>query len=149
MVLRATSSATCRASSEDWSRGRLAPSLKRLVAESARSVAASPNLETWSSRDRVRLMASLTASRVSSVASPELNQQPVFETTNVPVLWANLVGGDHILTGLDGAADYRSITLAWFRLQLMGDDTYRPMFHAPECSVCSDSTWEVQPEGGL
>ena len=91
----------------------------------------------------------LLSGTADTIASPEMNQRPVFETTNVPVFWANRVGGDHLVTGFDGAADYRSITLAWFRWQLLGDETYRSMFQAPDCSVCVDSDWEVLPADGL
>lgn len=84
-----------------------------------------------------------------NVASPEVHQQPVFEMTNVPVFWATLMGGNHTATGLDGAAAYKGITLAWFRLQLMGDESYRSMFYAPDCSVCDDDMWEILPAAGL
>lgn len=91
----------------------------------------------------------LLSGTADTIASPELNQAPVFADCNVPVLWANLVGGDHVVTGTDGAAGYKGITLAWFRLQLMGDESFRPMFYGPQCTVCADSGWEVQPASGL
>ena len=84
-----------------------------------------------------------------TTADPPTHQQPVFEMTNVPVLWANSVGTDHIFTGIDGIASYREIILAWFRVQLMGDDSFRGMFYAPDCSVCSDGDWLVMPSEGL
>jgi hypothetical protein len=82
-----------------------------------------------------------------TVATPEQNQKPVFESTNVPVIWANLVGGDHVVTGIDGAAGYRSTALAWFRLQLMNDQAFRGMFYGPDCTLCKDSGWQVKQRG--
>ena len=84
-----------------------------------------------------------------TIASPAEHQAPVYAGANVPVLWANLIDGDHVATGINGAAGYRSIALGWFRVQLMGDSTFRGMFYAPDCEVCSDSAWEIQPAKGL
>ncbi len=89
----------------------------------------------------------LLSGTADTIASPEMNQKPVFETTNVPVFWANLVGGDHVATGIDGAAGYRSVTLAWFRLQLMNDQAFHGMFYGSSCTLCSDPAWEVQQRG--
>lgn len=81
------------------------------------------------------------------VATPAQNQQNVFDTSNKPVFWANLVGGDHVATGLDGAAGYRELVLAWFRLQLMDDPDFRDMFYGKDCTLCSDGGWLVQRKG--
>jgi hypothetical protein len=81
------------------------------------------------------------------LATPADHQQPVFDATNVPVVWANLVGGDHVITGIDGAASYRDVQLAWFRLQLMDDEDFRGMFYGPDCELCRDSAWQVQRKG--
>lgn len=81
------------------------------------------------------------------VASPEGNQRPVFEDANVPVFWANLVNGEHVSTGLDGAAGYRSAALAWFRLQLLDDPDYAGTFYGPRCALCSDPAWIVKTRG--
>jgi hypothetical protein len=78
-----------------------------------------------------------------TIAAPAANQQPVFDRVNQPVVWANLIGGDHVVTGVDGAASYREIVLAWFRLQLMDDDAFRPTFY-DSCTLCSDPAWMVQ-----
>lgn len=81
------------------------------------------------------------------VAAPAQNQQNVFDTSNTPVVWANLIGGDHIATGLDGAAGYRQLVLAWFRLQLMDDNDFRSTFYGSGCTLCKDSGWLVQRKG--
>ncbi len=75
-------------------------------------------------------------------AVPMIHQQPVFDGTNVPVLWAQLVGGDHYTVAL-GVAAYRPIMLAWFRLHLMADLAQRPLFYGPSCGLCTDGKWTV------
>jgi len=78
-----------------------------------------------------------------TIAGPAQNQEPVFNDTNVPVVWANLVGGDHLAVALNGIDVYREVMLAWFRLQLMGDEDWRPMFYG-RCRLCSDSACIVE-----
>jgi hypothetical protein len=82
-----------------------------------------------------------------TIAPPAENQQPVFDMANVPVFWANLVGGNHVTVSLDGLATYRNAMLAWYRLHLMGDEKFRPMFYGPNCQLCVDSDWQVQRRG--
>ncbi len=82
-----------------------------------------------------------------TIAVPAVNQQPVFDMTNVPVFWANLVGGDHVAVSLNGLTTYREVMLAWYRLQLMGDETFRGEFYGPSCKLCGDSTWKIQRKG--
>lgn len=89
----------------------------------------------------------LLSGTADTIAAPAQNQQPVFDKTNVPVLWANLVGGNHVTVALNGLATYRNVMLAWFRLQLMGDQSYRSMFYGPSCVLCTDSAWIVQSRG--
>ena len=89
----------------------------------------------------------LLSGTADTIATPELYQAPVFQKTNVPVVWASFVGGDHVVTGIDGAASYRNVALAWFRLQLMGDEDFRSTFYGPSCSLCADSMWQVQRKG--
>jgi hypothetical protein len=79
-------------------------------------------------------------------AVPSVFQQPVFNTTNVPVFWANQIGADHY-TVIAGLTNYRSVILAWFRLHLMDDRQFRGMFYGSGCSLCSDPTWIVQRKG--
>lgn len=86
-----------------------------------------------------------------TVAVPEMHQRPVYDETNVPVLWASLAGpdGNHVGTALAGLTTFREVMLAWWRVQLMGDADLRDMFYAPACELCGDSDWTVLPEGGL
>jgi hypothetical protein len=85
----------------------------------------------------------LLSGTADTIAAPAPNQQTVFDMINEPVIWANLIGGDHVLTGIDGAASYREIVLAWFRLQLMDDESFRSTFY-DSCALCSDAAWMVQ-----
>jgi len=82
-----------------------------------------------------------------TIAPPATNQQPVFDQTNVPVFWANLVGGDHVAVSLNGLQTYRHVMLGWFRLHLMGDESFRKMFYGPDCTLCGDSAWQIQRKG--
>jgi hypothetical protein len=79
-------------------------------------------------------------------AVPSLHQKPVFEETNVPVFWATLEGGDHYFSAYE-LSGYREIVLAWFRLQLMGDETHRAKFYGPSCTYCASSEWKVERRG--
>lgn len=89
----------------------------------------------------------LLSGTADTIAVPAQHQQPVFDGTNVPVFWANLVGGNHVTTGIDGIASYKVIVLEWFRLRLMGDESFRSKFYGADCGYCSDSTWQVQRKG--
>lgn len=86
----------------------------------------------------------LLSGTADTIAVPSANQEPVYQKTNAPVVWANLIGGDHVVTGIDGALSYRSVVLAWFRLHLMGDEDFRGMFYGPACTLCQDPAWMVQ-----
>jgi hypothetical protein len=82
-----------------------------------------------------------------TIAPPESNQRPVFEMTNVPVFWANLVGGNHVTVSLDGLTTYREVMLAWYRWQLMGDPAFRNEFRGSGCELCSNAAWQVKRKG--
>ena len=86
----------------------------------------------------------LLSGTADTIAVPAQNQQPVFETTNVPVFWGNLVDGNHVTEGINGIAGYRAIVLEWFGLQLMGDATQRSKFFGSNCTYCGDNKWMVQ-----
>jgi hypothetical protein len=89
----------------------------------------------------------LLSGTADTIAPPAANQQPVFDGTNVPVFWANLMGGDHVAVSLNGLATYREVMLAWYRLHLMGDESFRTEFYGPQCGLCVDSSWQVQRKG--
>jgi hypothetical protein len=83
-----------------------------------------------------------------TIAVPSQNQEPVFETTNVPVFWGTLAGANHISFALGGYPAYLGPSTAWFRLNLMCDQTARPMFYGPNCTLCADpSEWTVEKRG--
>ena len=82
-----------------------------------------------------------------TIAVPSANQAPVFASTNVPVLWGTLAGANHVTFALGGYPAYLAPSTAWFRLNLMCDETARPMFYGPSCTLCTDSSWAVQKKG--
>jgi Chlorophyllase enzyme len=79
-----------------------------------------------------------------TIATPSANQQPVFEETNVPVLWGILQGATHTGTAVGNLGGYRGPSTAWFRLHLMGDESARSLFYGASCGLCGDSSWTVQ-----
>lgn len=81
------------------------------------------------------------------IAAPAQNQQPVFDTTNVPVFWGNLMGADHLGSALGDITGYRGPATAWFRYHLMGDSSARAMFYGEDCTLCTDPQWIVQTKG--
>ena len=93
----------------------------------------------------------LLSGDVDSIATASIHQQPVYEGTNVEVLWARLLGpgGDHVGIALNGLTTYRNVMLAWWRLQLVDDQDFHDRFFSPNRELCSDSMWTVLPTGGL
>lgn len=81
-----------------------------------------------------------------SIAPAPKNQAPVFAATNVPVFWGTLETADHV-RGLGDTGKFRGPLIAWFRLELMGDENARAMFYGPTCTLCVDRTWTVQRRG--
>jgi len=82
-----------------------------------------------------------------TIATPSLNQQPVFDDTNVPVFWGTLQGATHTGTAIGSIGDYRGPATAWFRLHLMGDESARRLFYGASCDLCTSSNWQVQRKG--
>jgi hypothetical protein len=76
--------------------------------------------------------------------APPSHQETVFGNSNVPTLWANRVGADHLMSATNNISDYRGPATAWFRLHLMGDETGRDRFYGATCGLCSDDGWIVQ-----
>jgi hypothetical protein len=79
-----------------------------------------------------------------TIATPAANQEPVFQTANVPVFWGTLLGADHIGSAIGDITGYRGPATAWFRLHLMGDETARSLFYGASCGLCTDAAWTVQ-----
>ncbi len=86
----------------------------------------------------------LLSGTADTIAAPAQHQQPVFDATNVPVFWANLIDGNHVTEGINGIAGYKVIVLEWFALHLMKDEAQRPRFYGSSCKYCGDSKWIVQ-----
>jgi hypothetical protein len=86
----------------------------------------------------------LMSGSADTIAPPDTNQKPVFQNSNVATFWGILSGADHVTFALGGIPGYLAPSTAWFRLHLMCDETARPMFYDPSCTMCSDSKWAVQ-----
>jgi hypothetical protein len=82
-----------------------------------------------------------------TIAVPASNQAPVFANTNVPTFWGMLAGANHISFAVGGYPAYLAPSTAWFRLNLMCDQTARPMFYGATCTLCTESEWSVQKKG--
>ncbi len=76
------------------------------------------------------------------VARPARHQAPVFDGTNVPVVWGTLSGASHF-EALGDAGDFRGPLTAWFRFQLMDDASAGDVFFG-DCDLCNTPGWNVQ-----
>ena len=78
-----------------------------------------------------------------TVATPNNNQQPIFDTAPVPIFWGTHAGSTHFeVLGAGGA--YAGPMTAWFRWKLMGDPNARSWFEKPPCTLCTATGWTVQ-----
>jgi hypothetical protein len=73
---------------------------------------------------------------------PAAGVRGVFSQTNVPAVYGDLKGVDH-MTWVGGAPVIRGYTTAWFRWHLM-DDTVAAGQFTGACAICSDSRWSVE-----
>jgi hypothetical protein len=78
-----------------------------------------------------------------TVATPNNNQQPIFDMAPVPIFWATHAGSSH-LEVLGGGGAYAGPLTAWFRYKLMGDPAAKDWFEKPPCTLCSATGWTVQ-----
>lgn len=78
-----------------------------------------------------------------TIAVPYLNAQPVFSRVNVPVVWGERRSVSHFEPVGDGGA-FRGPTTAWFRYQLMEDETARSTFYGRSCGLCTSLLWSTQ-----
>ena len=78
-----------------------------------------------------------------SVATPNNNQQPIFDMAPVPIVWGTHAGSTHFEVLGNGGA-YAGPLTAWFRYKLMGDATAGKVFEKPDCTLCTTSGWTVQ-----
>ena len=81
---------------------------------------------------------------MDTIATPSTNQQPVFTASTVPTFWGTLLSADHVTFAGGTQTDWLAPSTAWFRLFLMCDESARPMFYGPSCTLCTDSKWTVQ-----
>lgn len=76
-------------------------------------------------------------------ASPETNQQPVFDRANVPVTWLTLRGATHMAPMSTGGS-YRGPMTAWLRWKLFDDRQAARLFEGENCVLCQDERWTVR-----
>jgi predicted dienelactone hydrolase len=89
----------------------------------------------------------LASGGMDTIATPSTNQQPVFDAATMPTFWGTLLAADHVSFAGGTQTDWLAPSTAWFRLWLMCDESARPMFYGPTCTVCTDSKWTVQRKG--
>lgn len=70
----------------------------------------------------------------------------VYTPATVPTFFGVLNGVDHFAPFGDGGPMRAPVT-AWFRGELMGDQTARTRFHGSACTYCVDPTWQVARKG--
>ena len=83
----------------------------------------------------------LLSGSADTVAVPSMNQQPVYDGTNVSVVWATLEGATHFET-VSNAGRFRGPLTAWFRAHLMDDTTAAELFPST-CTLCTTTGWTV------
>ncbi|MGK9066886.1 poly(ethylene terephthalate) hydrolase family protein [Stutzerimonas chloritidismutans] len=81
-----------------------------------------------------------------TIAFPYLNAQPVYTRANVPVFWGERRYVTHFEPVGDGGA-YRGPSTAWFRYQLMDDESARSTFYGRLCGLCTSLLWTEQRKG--
>jgi hypothetical protein len=78
-----------------------------------------------------------------SVATPNNNQQPIFDMAPVPIVWGTHAGSTHFEVLGNGGA-YAGPLTAWFRYKLMDDASAGKVFEKPDCTLCTAAGWTVQ-----
>jgi dienelactone hydrolase len=65
--------------------------------------------------------------------------------TTQPALVANYLTATHTnwITRGNAPSPMEVAALAWMRVQLMGDTTLKPMFYGEDCTLCTDSAWDI------
>jgi hypothetical protein len=84
----------------------------------------------------------LLSGSADTVATPSRHQQPVFNGTNVPVVWGTLAGATHSVPSGSGGGMRGPVT-AWFRAKLMDDANAARVFPAT-CTLCTTTGWTVR-----
>ncbi|WP_328892083.1 alpha/beta hydrolase family protein [Streptomyces sp. NBC_00236] len=89
--------------------------------------------------DAVHVPALLLAGEKDSIVFPFLVKAFYNAADHIPALYGELRGADHF-TIVGDPGPFAAPTTAWFRAQLMGDETARAQFFGPGCGICTDST---------
>ncbi|MEN0060545.1 MAG: alpha/beta hydrolase [Myxococcota bacterium] len=76
------------------------------------------------------------------IASPDEQQQPVFDEANIYTVWATLLSASHF-EPIGDAGRYRGPLTAWFRSELMDDVDARARFEGA-CALCDDADWTLE-----
>jgi hypothetical protein len=73
--------------------------------------------------------------------------------TGEPLMYAELLAASHTswitdaITaqfGMGAGSPFVTVVTAWFRLFLMNDQSMKPMFYGPSCTLCKDTaTWTI------
>jgi hypothetical protein len=84
----------------------------------------------------------LLCGKEDTTINPETLCRSVYDSAVVPTFFGIVSPVNHI-TPLNDAGPLRAPMTAWFRLQLMGDESGRGLFYGPSCTYCSDPNWAV------
>jgi hypothetical protein len=84
----------------------------------------------------------LVSGASDTVAVPSRHQAPVFNGTNVPVVWGTLAGASHGVSS-GNAGGFRGPVTAWFRARLMDDASAARLFPTT-CTLCTTPGWTVR-----
>lgn len=76
-------------------------------------------------------------------APPYTHQQPIYDSTDVPVTWLTLHGATHLAPMFTGGS-YRGVMTAWLRMHLRNDEEAARMFEGDNCVVCGDERWTIR-----
>ncbi|MFI6650377.1 alpha/beta hydrolase family protein [Streptomyces sp. NPDC050529] len=87
----------------------------------------------------VHVPALLMAGEKDSIVFPFLVKAFYNAADHIPALYGEVRGADHF-TVVGDAGPFAAPTTAWFRAQLMGDQTARAQFFGPACGICTDTT---------
>lgn len=86
----------------------------------------------------------LSAGSADTIVSADRLVEPlIFNRASVPTFYGVLDGASHFEPVGDGGR-YRGPLTAWFRLQLMGDNTATSLFYGESCELCVSSEWDVK-----
>lgn len=89
----------------------------------------------------------LLSGGADNITEPLASHKPVFETANVPVVWATLLGAGHNTPVVQNSGPYRPAITAWFLWRLMGDEDAGTMFKGAACGYCISPEWAVERRG--